>query len=798
MVDPCMLFGAATYGACTALSCVKGKKKDLAGCKSAILSKKKMKKSNKASSIIPLSDEHTKVLYFVRDSYRPRNVVNVYDENKAKIYSFEKTQCTETGSQVCIPPLSLVNKKRESMVPWDLVNVNQRRIVARLGIKRAKSWIEFMPHYNMSKSKGCYSSNMTIVKSQKSMLLGVCCSSKYQTFLKARDGEGNVCGRYEWTKLAMNLDWITPTNNPAVECRRRVAIARKLSAKNFKCITKVLECTKDKIPSCVDNADNANNIIDYEITYDSTLIPRELLITTTFISIMTQWKHLKQTKTLLTQVGCPKVGKIKRIKRKVLMKTKHVLHMVMATSEMKTNMALIKSRKMKGISMKLLGKTVPPTLTNPKGDPLINACKNVKPYEPLCDDSGFSVKKKKQIIGPCGDLLCAHGIDKPEVKCDYDYKDTKCPTISKICAVSESCPTNKGSSNNNNGGITIINNPLPPQNTSGMCTNSGQYPNNMIPDDRNYSKAYSFGTHQSSSYFDNISPFLITEEEEEEIIQSPFYIDDSLDISTLYSEDKLWDQELGISGASRSNQDVYIDPSYDTDPFEYYDTPIQYHNTGFSPYEQEYVDYYPSEEYHYSNIDDIEFQKLPFSSTNKRSASHRSSANRCATRTPTPVPSPSYIYKDGHHSLSPSALIYEPLSKTNYYQPAETFSVGDEYTSNKCLFSSFKSKKKRKKNKTRDYETIKNTKFNKKLGYVGSDLLKKGCLSAPCLVESVCSSPGLIKNKVMPLSSLCSRSDGKPSSSFFNRKKRKLLGSMSGSADFPTSRGRDVNRGYYS
>lgn len=789
MVDPCMLLGATTYGACTVISCVKGKKKNLASCKPAIRSKKK---ACKASSVIPLSDEHTKVLYFMRDSYRPRNVINVYDENKTKIYSFEKTQCIEPGNKVCIPPLNLVNKKRESMVPWDLVNVNQRRIIARLGIKKAKSWVEFMPHNDISKSKGCYSSNTTIVKSQKAMLLSGFCPSKYQTFLKSRDDEGKVCGRYEWSKLSMNLDWITPTNNPIVECRRRVAIARKLSSKNFKCLTKVLNCVKDKIPTCTENSDDSKNVIDYEITYDSTLIPRELLVTTAFISIMTQWRRLKQTKLLVNKAGGPKIGKTKLIKRKVMMKTKHILHMGMATSEMKTNMALMKSRKAKGLMLKLLGKTAPPTINNPKGDPLMNTCKDINPCEPICNDSESNVKKNKQIIGPCGSLLCGNGVNNTFFKSDLNCNDTNCSTIPKSCTVGGCDANNKGgsSNNNNNGGITIINNPLPSQ--AGICAKGGQYTNSTIPDIRNCN---SFGSQQGDTYFDfdNISPLLITEEE---IVSSPFYIDDDVDISSLY-DDCFWDQNLTHSGTFRSNNSTYIEPK--CEQVKYHDTPIQYSDTRFDPYQQEHVKYYPSEEYRYCE-NNIMFQGLPCISASRKSNKGPSSNSRlsskCATRTPTPASSPSYIYDNdtcGDPSAS-SMFVYEPISsKSNYYQTSEKH-VTDDYSVGRLFFDTKKNKKRE--NKSRDYETMKNTKFNskRKFSCVGSDLLKKSCLSAPCLVESVCSSPSLIKNKIKPLSLLCSHSDGKSP----RRKQVKCSGNIIGSADFPTSRGRDVNRGYYS
>lgn len=44
----------------------------------------------------------------------------------------------------------------------------------------------------------------------------------------------------------------------------------------------------------------SKTIIDYEVTYDSTLIDRELLIATAFISMLTQWNKAKQQHSVAT------------------------------------------------------------------------------------------------------------------------------------------------------------------------------------------------------------------------------------------------------------------------------------------------------------------------------------------------------------------------------------------------------------------------------------------------------------------------------------------------------------------
>lgn len=74
--------------------------------------------------IIPLADENTKVIYFERDPYNPKTVVNVLDENKNRIYSFERSP----KSKLCLPS--------ESLVPWDFITANHRQIIGAVGAKR--------------------------------------------------------------------------------------------------------------------------------------------------------------------------------------------------------------------------------------------------------------------------------------------------------------------------------------------------------------------------------------------------------------------------------------------------------------------------------------------------------------------------------------------------------------------------------------------------------------------------------------------------------------------------------------
>lgn len=278
--------------------------------------------------IIPLADENTKVIYFERDPYNPKTVVNVLDENKNRIYSFERSP----KSKLCLPS--------ESLVPWDFITANHRQIIGAVGAKKEKSWVEFCNKGDMQ---------YRIVRPQKK-----CICPKYLQFKQYKDD----ISKYRWARYAMTLDKVTPScENPCVETRQRVAYARKLSF--LKCKSPLKKCAMKS---------QSKTIIDYEVTYDSTLIDRELLIATAFISMLTQWNKAKQQRSVATS-RVSKKAQIKMLKAKAFIKTKRAVTVGALATETKAGMSIDKAKNAKGMLVKFMGGTVPPTVENPTGDP---------------------------------------------------------------------------------------------------------------------------------------------------------------------------------------------------------------------------------------------------------------------------------------------------------------------------------------------------------------------------------------------------------------------------------------------
>lgn len=308
--------------ACSATLCVSNKI-----CNKMAYSKKFAGKKT-GSHIIPLADENTKVVYFERDSYNPKTVVNVLDENKNRIYSFERAP----KSMMCLPSGSLV--------PWDFITANHRKIIGAVGVKKEKYWVEF-----------CNKGEMTyrLVKPQKK-----CFKPKYQQFKQ----ESDDMARFRWSRYGMTLDKVTLShNNSCSKIRRRVAYARKLSFLKCKSPLKKLAMKSQ-----------SKTIIDYEVTYDATLIDRELLIATAFISMLTQWKTAKQQRSVAVS-RISKKAQIKMIKAKAFIKAKRCVTVGALATEGKAEMGMVKAKTAKGKLVKFMGGTVPPTMENPTGDP---------------------------------------------------------------------------------------------------------------------------------------------------------------------------------------------------------------------------------------------------------------------------------------------------------------------------------------------------------------------------------------------------------------------------------------------
>lgn len=242
MVAPALLIGSAVFCAASAISAAAGKKAsshfskfaDVAGC----------------GRVIPMSDTKCKLLYITRDNVDSKGVINVLDENKMRIYSFERVKCK-------------IPKKSQT---WVLITASHRTVVGTVFLGKWKHWIEFPSKVDIP---------FRLVKKQRKL------ASKYQYFRYLKDEKS----RYRWTRTSLVLDRVTAMEDPCQECKQRVAIARKLDSPS----TKIEKLKKKK-------AKKTNKFVNYEITYDTTLIDRELLIATAFISILTQWRKAKKSK----------------------------------------------------------------------------------------------------------------------------------------------------------------------------------------------------------------------------------------------------------------------------------------------------------------------------------------------------------------------------------------------------------------------------------------------------------------------------------------------------------------------
>lgn len=98
----------------------------------------------------------------------------------------------------------------------------------------------------------------------------------------------------------------------------------------------------------------SKTIIDYQVTYDATLIDRELLVTTAFISMLTQWKLAKQQRSVASE-RISKKSQIKMIKTKAFIKAKRAIMVGAVATEVKTGMGIDKAKNAKGVLVKFMG-----------------------------------------------------------------------------------------------------------------------------------------------------------------------------------------------------------------------------------------------------------------------------------------------------------------------------------------------------------------------------------------------------------------------------------------------------------
>lgn len=289
-----MIICSAVFCACSAVSALTGKK----------VCKHFRKKADVAGAgrVEPMNECETRIIYIVRDMLDSRRIINVLDADKNLIYTFEKVKskckckccccCCCFKKCCCCYKCCCCCKKKKQV--WKLIS-GYRAHVGTVFIEKCKYWIEF-PHREDMLHRA--------VKKQK------CIGSKYQHFKSCEEDKA----RFRWYRTSFALDRVTAMEDPRHECKQRVAHAYKLFAPK-KCKLK-----KKKIYM-------ENLFVDYQIKYDHTLIDRELLITTAFISIMTQWKKSKKT-------YCPENEKKKFKKRKVVpvIKVKRLVHKTKTTA----------------------------------------------------------------------------------------------------------------------------------------------------------------------------------------------------------------------------------------------------------------------------------------------------------------------------------------------------------------------------------------------------------------------------------------------------------------------------------
>lgn len=251
-----MIICSAVFFACSAVSALTGKK----------VCKHFRKKADVAGAgrVEQMNECESRVVYIVRDLMDSRRIVNVLDADKNLIYFFERVK-----SECCCC-------KKKNQV-WKLIS-QYRAHVGTVFIKKYKYWIEFPRRDNMLHRA---------VKKQK------CIGSKYHHFKFSKEDKA----RFRWYCTSFALDRVTAMEDPRHEYKQRVAQAYMPFAPK--------ECKLNKKKIYTENL-----FVDYEIKYAHTLIDREVLITTAFISIMTQWRKSKK-------IYCPLTDK-KKIKKKKL------------------------------------------------------------------------------------------------------------------------------------------------------------------------------------------------------------------------------------------------------------------------------------------------------------------------------------------------------------------------------------------------------------------------------------------------------------------------------------------------
>lgn len=313
MVAPVLLIGSAIFCAISAVSAATGKKASSHFTKMADVAGD--------GRVIPMSDTQTKVLYIVRDMVDSKQVINVLDGNKLRIYSFERVK----------DKLFLQKIKKKQV--WQLITASQRTVAGTVCISQFKNWVEFPNKIDVP---------FRMVKKQRKI------ASQYQYFKYHRRENA----RFRWSRTSLVLDRVTATTDPCVECKQRVASARKLAAPQTK---------KEKLKK--KKAIKYNKYVDYEITYDTTLIDRELLIATAFISIMSQWRKIKSAKVPSSTIPLNK-KKVMLFKKSSVSKVKRVMNTGVVISKNKNLQNVRKTKIAKSMMGKLVAKK--PTITRPQ------------------------------------------------------------------------------------------------------------------------------------------------------------------------------------------------------------------------------------------------------------------------------------------------------------------------------------------------------------------------------------------------------------------------------------------------
>ena len=292
MVAPVLVIGSAIFCALSFISAASGKK----------MSSHFRKIADVAGSgrAIPISETKCKILYIVRDTVDARNIINVLDENKSRIYSFERVK-------------SSTMKKKHT---WQLITSNHRTVVGFVCVSTFKYWVEFF-HKTETPFR--------LVKKQRRF------ASRYQYFRYLKEEHA----RYRWTRTSMVLDRVTALSDPYQECKQRVAIAHKLDSPY-----KLAKLRKF-------NAMRENQFVNYEILYDTTILDREVLISTAFISIMTQWRKAEKS-----QLPVP-ASRLHTAKRSSTSKVRFARNTGTAAAESTVLQKIRKLRLIKNISRKL-------------------------------------------------------------------------------------------------------------------------------------------------------------------------------------------------------------------------------------------------------------------------------------------------------------------------------------------------------------------------------------------------------------------------------------------------------------